>query len=149
MYLSKEDLIAKIQDIEWDDFEAKSSKTQLPADTWRTVSAFSNTSGGWIICGVAQHGKKFEIEGVENGEKIESDFLTVIRNKDKFNHVLHCEPKKFIIDGKLIIAFYLPSSELKPIWFNTPQEYFHSQRLRRPAGQRSGDCSHLQRPGLR
>lgn len=124
MYLSKEDLIAKIQDIEWDDFEAKASKTQLPADTWRTVSAFSNTSGGWIICGVAQHGKKFEIEGVENGEKIESDFLTAIRNKDKFNHVLHCEPKKFIIDGKLIIAFYLPSSELKPIWFNTPKNTF-------------------------
>lgn len=81
MYLSKEDLIAKIQDIEWDDFEAKASKTQLPADTWRTVSVFSNTSGGWIICGVAQHGKKFEIEGVENGEKIESDFLTASATK--------------------------------------------------------------------
>lgn len=79
MYLSKEELIAKIQDIEWDDFEAKASKTQLPVDTWRTVSAFSNTSGGWILCGVAQHGKKFEIEGIENGEKIENDFLTTIR----------------------------------------------------------------------
>lgn len=123
-YLTKEELIDKIQDIEWDDFEAKTSRTQLPSDIWRTVSAFSNTSGGWILCGVAQHGKRFEIEGVENGEKIESDFLTTIRNKGKFNHVLHCEPKKLSVDGKLVIAFYMPSSELKPIWFNTPTNTF-------------------------
>ena len=100
------------------------STTQLPVETWRTVSAFSNTSGGWILCGVAQHGKKFEIEGIENGEKIENDFLTTIRNKDKFNHVLHCEPKKYNVDGKLVLAFYIPSSELKPIWFNTPKNTF-------------------------
>ena len=37
-------------------------------------------ANGWILlCGIAQHGKKFEIEGVENGEKIENDFLTTIR----------------------------------------------------------------------
>lgn len=79
-YLTREELIAKIQDIEWDDFEAKASKTQLPTDVWPTVSSFSNTSGGWILCGVAQRGKKFEIEGVENGQKIESDFNTTLRN---------------------------------------------------------------------
>lgn len=124
MYITREELIAKIQDIEWDDFEGKTSKTELPADIWRTVSAFSNTSGGWILCGVAQHGKKFDIEGVEDGERIESNFLTTIRNQDKFNHVLHCEPKKFNIDGKLVLAFYMPSSELKPIWFNTPKNTF-------------------------
>ncbi|MBQ3711492.1 MAG: putative DNA binding domain-containing protein [Bacteroidales bacterium] len=124
MSLSQKELIAKIQDIEWDDFEAKASRTQLPADTWRTVSAFSNTSGGWILFGVAQHGKNFEIEGIENGEKIENDFLTTIRNKDKFNHVLHCEAKKLNVDGKLLLAFYIPSSELKPIWFNTPKNTF-------------------------
>ena len=123
-YLTREELIAKIQDIEWDDFEGKTSKTELPADIWRTVSAFSNTSGGWILCGVAQHGKKFDIEGVEDGERIESNFLTTIRNQDKFNHVLHCEPKKYTIDGKTVLAFYLPSSELKPIWFNTPKNTF-------------------------
>ena len=123
-YLTREELIAKIQDIEWDDFEGKTSKTELPADIWRTVSAFSNTSGGWILCGVAQHGKRFDIEGVDDGERIESNFLTTIRNQDKFNHVLHCEPRKFSIDGKLVLAFYMPSSELKPIWFNSPKNTF-------------------------
>lgn len=124
MYLSRGELIARIQDIEWDDFEAKASKSELPKTIWETVSAFSNTSGGWILCGVAQHGKQFEIEGIDNPEKIESDFLTAIRNKDKFNHTLHCSPKKIIVDGKTILAFYLPSSELKPIWFNAPKNTF-------------------------
>lgn len=122
--MTREELIAKIQDIEWDDFEAKEALTELPKNTWDTVSSFSNTSGGWILCGVAQHGKKFEIQGVENGEKIESDFLTTIRNKDKFNHVLGCKPKKIYADGKLVLAFYIPSSDLKPIWYGSPKNTF-------------------------
>ena len=122
-YLTREEPIAKIQDIEWDDFEAKASKSQLPTDVWPTVSSFSNTSGGWILCGVAQHGKKFEIEGVENGQKIESDFNTTLRN-GKFNQVLVTQNRKFVIDGKMVIGFYVPSSNLKPIWFNSPKNTF-------------------------
>ena len=122
--MTREELIAKVQDIEWDDFEAKEALKELPNSTWDTVSAFSNTSGGWILCGVAQHGKKFEIQGVENGEKIENDFLTTIRNKDKFNQVLQCKADKIDVDGKTVLAFYIPSSELKPIWFNNPKNTF-------------------------
>ena len=42
-YLTEEDLIAKIKDIEWDDFEAKAARSELPQNTWDTVSSFSNT----------------------------------------------------------------------------------------------------------
>jgi ATP-dependent DNA helicase RecG len=122
--MTREELIAKIQDIEWDDFEAKEALNELPKNTWDTVSAFSNTSGGWVLCGVAQRGKKFEIQGVENGEKVENDFLTTLRNKDKFNHVLQCRPAKIHVDGKLVLAFYIPSSEFKPIWYGSPKNTF-------------------------
>lgn len=122
--MTREELIEKIKDIEWDDFEAKEALTELPKSIWDTVSAFSNTSGGWILCGVVQHGKKFEIQGVQNGQKIESDFLTTLRNKDKFNHILTCRPKKIEVDGKLVLAFYLPSSDLKPIWYGSPKNTF-------------------------
>lgn len=113
--MTREELITKIQDIEWDDFEAKEALNELPKNMWDTVSAFSNTSGGWILCGVVQKGKKFEIQGVNNGEKIENDFLTTLRNKDKFNHIIQCRTDKITVDGKLVLAFYIPSSELKPI----------------------------------
>lgn len=100
--MTREELIAKIQDIEWDDFEAKEALNELPKNMWDTVSAFSNTSGGWILCGVVQKGKKFEIQGVNNGEKIENDFLTTLRNKDKFNHIIQCRTDKITVDGKLV-----------------------------------------------
>lgn len=97
----------------------KSSLTELPKSIWETVSAFSNTSGGWIVLGVAQKGKKFLVEGLENPEKIESDFLSILRNGEKFNHILTAKSEKFSFDGKTVIAFHIPSSPSKPIYFNS------------------------------
>lgn len=87
--MTKEELLLKLTDIEWDDFEVKAAYDKLPENVWETVSAFSNTSGGWIVFGVAQKGKRFEVQGVNNGEKTESDFLNTLRNGQKFNHKLH------------------------------------------------------------
>ena len=117
--MTKQELQKLLQDIEWEDFEVKSSLTELPKSVWETVSAFSNTSGGWIVLGVHQKGKRFYIEGLENPEKIESDFLNTIRNGEKFNHILTAKSEKFTFDGKTVLAFHIPSSASKPIYFNS------------------------------
>lgn len=72
--MTKEELVGRLRDIEWDDFEVKAAKSELPKNVWETVSAFSNTSGGWIVLGVKQSGKTFDIQGVDNIEKLEQDF---------------------------------------------------------------------------
>jgi ATP-dependent DNA helicase RecG len=41
--MTKEELLQKLTDIEWDDFECKAAQDKLPDDVWSTVSAFSNT----------------------------------------------------------------------------------------------------------
>jgi ATP-dependent DNA helicase RecG len=83
--MNKNALLQRLTDIEWDDFEVKKSSDELPKNVWETVSAFSNTSGGWIVLGVSQNGKAFEVTGVAHSEKMEQDLVTTLRSRNKFN----------------------------------------------------------------
>jgi ATP-dependent DNA helicase RecG len=57
--MTKEELIQKLTSLEWEDFEVKAAHSELPKSIWETVSAFSNTSGGWLVLGVNQRGTDF------------------------------------------------------------------------------------------
>jgi len=76
------------------------------------------------VLGVAQKQKAFEIVGVENVEKMENDMLTTLRSKTKFNIKLSPQAKRYKIDGKSVLAFYIPSSDIKPVYFNGVQNTF-------------------------
>jgi ATP-dependent DNA helicase RecG len=43
--MNKTELLNRLSDIEWDDFEVKEARTELPKNIWETVSAFANSSG--------------------------------------------------------------------------------------------------------
>ncbi len=122
--LKKEELIRKLEDIEWEDFEVKEAKSEIPKNSWETVSAFSNTAGGWLIFGVKKEGKKYEIKGVLNPEKIERDFIGVLRTGQKFNRKLKVKCKKYAIDRKTVLAFYISVAESKPIFYDNPKNTF-------------------------
>ncbi|MBD5206482.1 MAG: hypothetical protein HDS84_08955 [Bacteroidales bacterium] len=51
--------------------------------------AFSNSYGGWIVFGIKEKragGKSvYETQGVDHTEKIEQDFVNVLRSNTKFN----------------------------------------------------------------
>ncbi len=124
--MNKEELIKKLEDIEWEDFEVKEAVGDIPQNSWETVSAFSNTAGGWLVFGVKKNGKQYEILGVKNPEKIEHDFIVTLKSGNKFNKRIDVKPKKYLIDGKTFLAFYIPqkSPRDKPIYFNSPQNTF-------------------------
>ena len=122
--MNKGELIKKLQDIEWEDFEVKEAKSEIPKNSWESVSAFANTNGGWLIFGVMKEGKKYSIQGVKTPEKIEQDFTTVLRNKSKFNSVIKLKSKKYKFEDKTILAFYIPLSENKPVFYNNPKNTF-------------------------
>jgi predicted HTH transcriptional regulator len=117
--MSEAELIQKLHDLEWEDFEVKEAKREVPKSSWETVSAFANSSGGWLVFGVKEIGKRFEIQGVVNPEKIEQDFLAVLRSGQKFNFTVDTKSTRYIIEGKTIISFYIPASSKKPVYFNT------------------------------
>ena len=100
--MTKEELIRRLKDIEWEDFEVKEAHSELPKNIWETVSAFSNTSGGWIILGIRQKGKGFEVTGVDNAEKLEQDFLSTLRSQ-KFNTRLSVGTGQYDISGKKVL----------------------------------------------
>ena len=121
--MTKEELISHLQDIEWEDFEVKEAKTALPKNVWETVSSFANTSGGWIILGVRQNGKSFEIQGVEDIGKLEQDFTSVVRSQ-KFNIRLSVSMERHVVEGKNILVIHIPSSLQKPVYFGSPSNSF-------------------------
>lgn len=44
--MTRDELLQRLQEIEWEDFECKLAKSELPKSVLEIVSAFSNTSGG-------------------------------------------------------------------------------------------------------
>jgi predicted HTH transcriptional regulator len=122
--MTKEELLNRLSDIEWDDFEVKKAESELPKSSWESVSAFANSAGGWIVFGVSQHNRNFEVSGLLDPEKIEQDFNTVLRSKTKFNVVITPECRKYNIEGRTVLAFFIPSSEKKPVYFNSLQNTF-------------------------
>ena len=124
--MNKEELIQKLGDIEWEDFEVKEAINEIPKNSWETVSAFSNTAGGWLVFGVKKNGKHYEILGVKNPEKIEHDFIVTLKSGNKFNKIIDVKSEKYTLDEKTVLAFYIPqkSPRDKPIYFNSPQNTF-------------------------
>jgi ATP-dependent DNA helicase RecG len=50
-------LISRLTEIEWEDFEVKEARSDVPKNAWETVSSFSNTGGGWLVFGIKKWGK--------------------------------------------------------------------------------------------
>src|SRR3989338_3018344 len=122
--MEKEELIQKLQDIEWEDFEVKEAKSEIPKNSWESVSAFSNTAGGWLVFVVKKEGKEYTILGVSNPEKVEQDFTGVLRNGQKFNKKLEVKCRKYNFESKIVLAFYIPIAESKPIFYDNPKNTF-------------------------
>lgn len=117
--MTKEELFARLDDMEWDDFEVKEASGGVPKSMWETVSAFSNTSGGMIVLGVKEKktgcGSIYSVNGVPNPEQMEQDIVGTLRSRTKFNAHISCQVEKYVIDGKTVLVFEIPLSPHRPI----------------------------------
>ena len=53
--MTKEELLSRLNGEEWNDFEVKEAKNEIPKNACETVSAFSNSYGGWIVFGIKEN----------------------------------------------------------------------------------------------
>jgi len=59
--MTKNELIERLKGYEWNDVEFKRARRGVPEDAYSTVSAFANTSGGWLIFLKQQHSTRFRM----------------------------------------------------------------------------------------
>jgi len=105
---------------EWNDIEFKEGRTAVPKSAFETVSSFSNTHGGWLVFGVAQHGEEFTVTGVEKLDKVQNDFLSVLHADGKVNHDVRVTEQRLDIEGKTVLIFQIGENPRtrKPVYLN-------------------------------
>ena len=142
--MNQDALLARLNGIEWNDFECKRAQRGVPEDAYKTVSAYANTAGGWLVFGVSEVNGQLEVTGVEEPDKVQNDFLAVLRGGQKLNRVITVEAHRFEIDGKHVFAFHVPESSRseKPVYLKgDPRQSY----LRRGAGDEQFTQSELER----
>lgn len=139
-----DELLDRLQGIEWNDFECKKALRGVPEDAYPTVSAFANTEGGWIVFGVSETDGQLDVTGVEIPDRVQNDFLSALRGGQKLNRVILVEPKRFNLEGKHVFAFHVPESTRyeKPVYLNGD---IRKSYLRRGAGDERCTQSEIER----
>lgn len=142
--MNQDELLARLNGLEWNDFECKRAQRGVPDDAYKTVSAFANTAGGWLVFGVSEVDQRLEVTGVEEPDKVQNDFLGVLRGGQKLNRVVTVEAHRFEVDGKHVFAFHVPEMARaeKPLYLKgDPRQSY----VRRGAGDEQCTQSELER----
>lgn len=107
--------------------EMKKCKDSVPKSVWETYSSFANTRGGIILLGVTEHKEqplesRFEVTGVEDLVKVETDFWNIMNNRQKIsqNILVDSDLREVEVDGKVVLYLQVPEADYhrKPIYIN-------------------------------
>jgi ATP-dependent DNA helicase RecG len=118
--MNQDELIQLLSAHEWNDVEFKEARQAVPKNAYETVSAFANTAGGYLVFGVKKDGTRFEVVGVLDVDKIQNEFITTLRQKEKINQLLNFDEHLHNVDGNDLLVFYVPESARtdKPVYLN-------------------------------
>ncbi len=106
--MTLDELKARLNQLEWRDVEFKEAAFAIPNSVYPTVSAFSNTCGGWLVFGIEDKHGKFEIKGVINPDQLQNGFIGTLRQKGKFSCAIAFKESKLLDGGNTVLVFYIP-----------------------------------------
>ena len=118
--MDRNQLIERLGRYEWTDLEFKEARNAVPRTAYETVSAFANTRGGRLVFGVRDHGGDLEVVGVRKVDKVQNDFLSVLRSGQKLNRAVEVEAEVAETDGGILLVFTVPESPWneKPVYLD-------------------------------
>ena len=88
------------------DIECKKAESSVPKSVYESYSAFANTKGCYIICGVKEDKSKiipeerFIIQGIENPSKQKEDFWNTINNSKVNVNLLKDEDVEVVYEDR-------------------------------------------------
>ena len=120
MSMDEKELLKLLSSHEWKDIEFKEAQRSVPKNAYESVSAFANTEGGHLVFGVRKDGSDFEVVGVLNVDKVQNDFLTSLRQKDKISLIIDVKEHLHSVNEKDLLVFYVPEASRtdKPVFLN-------------------------------
>lgn len=118
--MTRDELLARLNSIEWNDIEFKEAAWAIPRDALSTVSAFANTAGGHLVFGVKEENGTFSISGVINADKVQNDFLGQVRDHNKISVYLPITGELHTLHESTVIVFYVPEAQRneKPVFLD-------------------------------
>lgn len=138
MSMTKDELLAKLNSIEWDDIEFKEASWEVPKSALSTVSAFANTSGGYLVFGVKEANGTFEVSGVTGADRIQNDFLGVVRDRNKISVLLPITGQPINCSEGTVLVFFVPEAQRseKPVYLDGSPKRAYIRR-----GGRDDSCT--------
>lgn len=125
--MTRDELLARLQSIEWSDIEFKEAAWAVPKSALETISAFANTTGGHLVFGVKQANGTFTVTGVTNADEVQNTFLGWVRDQNKISVFLPINGSVHALAEGTVLAFYVPEAQRneKPVFIDrTPHKAF-------------------------
>ncbi|MEW6047074.1 MAG: ATP-binding protein [Bacillota bacterium] len=131
-----QEILASLRQVNADTLyvEAKAARTDLPRDTWKTLSAFANTPGGGVIILGVDESHQFEPVGVHDPGKLQADLASIC---DRMVPPLRPVIEIHEIDRRLLVTVEIPelSYAEKPCYYG-PQGLVNGAYIRVADGDR-------------
>jgi hypothetical protein len=95
----------------------------------KTITAFLNSHGGYLLIGVNDGGKALGIEndGFPNEDKMNLHLVNLIKDRMGAQHMLHIEPRFESLDGKRVLVVHCKPSNVPVYLKDGNSEQFYTR----------------------
>ncbi|RLJ00841.1 MAG: hypothetical protein DRP06_01035 [Candidatus Aenigmatarchaeota archaeon] len=121
--MNKSEFVGLLNDLEWEDFEVREINKASLKNSLESVSAFSNTAGGWIVFGAKKTPGNYEVIGIPEPQGLKHEFSSLLKDAE-LNQKVNIKCIKYRLNRKILLAFYIPPSENKPVYFKSQENTF-------------------------